>query len=327
MLFWRAQHYTRLARSLKHTHTVLFYAFTDNDVSTSCDQAMLELEAEAVDLEASSPVPCDWDLAMYNLANPLEGGGGGGGEPPAGGEGGGEPPIGGEGSGSQPPGGDGGGAGGGGDKELEAVQWHVGWFVVFPLAATNPCSVDVGQIVEVVREDEGDELVVHWFTPKRRSIPRLRSQYGKGGWSPQYKLKKKADGSTVRVPDKGRESVHAACATFPTLLSSTAALPQFVWNAVEESVPAPDDGLNEEPEEEEEEEEAEEQEDNVEQDLEAEEEGGGGRQPEESGWKAPVQRPSLVAPARVRAPVPLTAAAYRPRRVGGGAVSSTGFAP
>ena len=64
------------------THTVkhTFFAFTGDD-ATTCDQAMLELEASAVDLEASSPVACDWDLTLYNLS-PL--GGGGGGEPAAG---------------------------------------------------------------------------------------------------------------------------------------------------------------------------------------------------------------------------------------------------
>lgn len=230
---------------------MLFHAFTDDDVTTSHDQAMLELEAAAVDLEASSPVACDWDFDMYNLGDPLEGGGGGG-APPAGGDGdggggGGDPPVGGgdsggEGGGEPPAGDDGGGEGGGGEPgagggddsdQEEGVQWQVVWFVVFTLTVNDRCSVDVGQICEVVREDEGDELVVHWFVPKKRGIPRLRSQDGKGGRAPQYELTKKPDGTTVRVPDKGRESVHAACATFPTLLASTAALPQFGWNAVE----------------------------------------------------------------------------------------------
>ena len=246
-------------------------------------------------------------MAVSHLLGVMVEEGGGGGEPPAGGD---EED-----------------AGGGGDEQPEGVQWQVGWFVVFPLAATNPCSVDVGQIMEVVREDEGDELVVHWFTPKRRSIPRLRSQYGKGGWSPQYNLKTKNDGTKVRVPDKGRESVHAACATFPSLLASTAALPQFVWNAVQESVPSPDENEEEEEDEEEEEEEGEGDGD-VQQDDGAEgEDRVVGRQPDESGWKAPTQRPSLAAPARVRAPIPLTAAAFRPRRRGGGTARVDGFVP
>eukprot|EP00752_Nemacystus_decipiens_P017096 g15312.t1 len=76
-----------------------------SDEATTCDQAMLELEADAVDLEASSAVPCDWDFSMYNLPPRdltlnLEGGEGGGFEPPAGG--GGEPPAGG--GGEQPAG-------------------------------------------------------------------------------------------------------------------------------------------------------------------------------------------------------------------------------
>ena len=125
MYIWRRQSCHSSCLRPIDTHTVLTDALADDDITTSCDQAMLELEAAAVDLEASSPVACDWDFTIYNLGDPLlEGGGGGGGEPPAGGDesgggGGGEPPDGrdggGGGGGGEPPaGGDGGGGGGGG---------------------------------------------------------------------------------------------------------------------------------------------------------------------------------------------------------------------
>lgn len=160
------------------------------------DQVMLELENSAVDLEASSPVECDWDLSLYNLPPHGDGGGGGGGggephagggggEPPAGGgggegggggggDGGGEPPAGG--GGGEPPAGSGGEGGeGGGGEPPEGLEWQAGWFVAFPQPASNRCSVIVGKIEEVVRNDDGDELVVDWFAPKRRTMPRHRS--------------------------------------------------------------------------------------------------------------------------------------------------------
>ena len=72
-------------------------------------------------------------------------------------------------------------------------------------------------------------------------------------------------------------------------------------------------------------EEEEEEEEEVEEDEEVEieagggagDEDGGGGQPVESGWREPVQVPSLAIPVHVRRPVPLTAAQYRSRRNGG----------
>ena len=224
---------------------------------------MLELEAEAVELETDTAKPCDWDVGLYNLGPSGEGQPPGGGDSGGGGES--EPPEGegglsGEGNGGVPPeGGMGGASGGedyvgagdgadgdGGDPSSgsgfdtpeSGVQWQVGWFVAFPLPATSRCSLVVGKIMGVVRGEEGDELKVHWYTPKRSKIPRRRSLYGKGGWSEAFKLK---SGSHVRVPDKGKESVECACATFPALLSGIDFLPQFVWDAVADSVPPPDE--------------------------------------------------------------------------------------
>jgi len=300
-----------------HVRAAIYLIVFAGTEDLTFDEAMLELEESAVDLEASSPVECDWDFRLYNL--PARGGGGGGGEPPIGG-GGGDPPV-------------GGGEGDGDNESPEGVQWQKGWFVAFPQPASNPCSVVVGKIEEVVRNDDGDELVVKWYAPKRRTMPRRRSMYGRGGWAQDFTVQKRSDGSSVRVAETGRESVHCACATFPELLASNQGLPQFVWDAVSDSVhPPPEDEEVEEEEEEEEKEEEEgggERESQEGQGLEIQGAGGAGaadgagdEQPHESGWREPVQMPSLALPVRVRRPakvVPLTAAHYRPRRTGGAA--------
>ena len=315
---------------------------------------MLELEAEAVELETDTAKPCDWDVGLYNLGPSGEGqppGGGdiGEGQPPGGGDSGGggesEPPEGeggpsGEGNGGVPPeGGMGGASGGedyvgagdgadgdGGDPSSgsgfdtpeSGVEWQVGWFVAFPLPATSRCSLLVGKIMGIIRGEEGDELKVLWYTPKKSKIPRRRSLYGKGGWSEAFKLKR---GSHVRVPDKGKESVECACATFPALLSGTDFLPQFVWDAVADSVPPPDeveggeDGNEEEDEEVEQEEEVGDGEEDDEQGGEEEnDDDEAGKQVEMSGSQEPLQRPSLKLPSQVKVPVRRSAAFYRPRR-------------
>ena len=55
---------------------------------TTLDDAMLELENEARELESYSPKRCDWDLSLYKLVPSDDGlpssGEGGGGEPPEG---------------------------------------------------------------------------------------------------------------------------------------------------------------------------------------------------------------------------------------------------
>ena len=144
---------------------------------------MLELEAEAVELETDTAEPCDWDVGLYNLGPSGEGQPPGGGD--SGGEGEGEPPEGEgglsrEGNGGVPPeGGVGGASGGedyvgagdgadgdGGDPSSgsgfdtpgSGVEWQVGWFVAFPLPATSRCSLLVGKIMGVVRGEEGESL-------------------------------------------------------------------------------------------------------------------------------------------------------------------------
>ena len=125
------------------------------------------------------------------------------------------------------------------------------------------------------------------------------------------------------MPDKGKESVECACATFPALLSGTDFLPQFVWDAVADSVPPPvevegrEDG-NEDDKEDEEVEKEEEVGDGKEDDEQGGEEenddGEAGKQVEMSGWQEPVQRSSLKLPSQVKVPVRRSAAFYRPRR-------------
>ena len=300
---------------------------------------MLELEAEAVELETDTAKPCDWDVGLYNLGPSGEGQPPGGGDSGGGGES--EPPEGeggpsGEGNGGVPPeGGMGGASGGedyvgagdgadgdGGDPSSgsgfdtpeSGVEWQVGWFVAFPLPATSRCSLLVGKIMGIIRGEEGDELKVLWYTPKKSKIPRRRSLYGKGGWSEAFKLKR---GSHVRVPDKGKESVECACATFPALLSATDFLPQFVWDAVADSVPPPDEveGGEEGDEEVEQEEEVGDGEEDDEQGGEEEnDDDEAGKQVEMSGSQEPLQRPSLKLPSQVKVPVRRSAAFYRPRR-------------
>lgn len=74
------------------------------------------------------------------------------------------------------------------DTSERGVEWQVGLFVMFSLTADSRCSLLVRQIDDVVRVDEEDELKVHWYTPKKRAMPRCRSIYGKGGWSQAFKL-------------------------------------------------------------------------------------------------------------------------------------------
>ena len=122
-----------------------------------------------------------------------------------------------------------GGAGGGGSGS--SLHLEPGWFAVFPLELSNPCSLVVGKIVSInlSRGNEG-EITVHWYTPARKGKSR-RAKYGRGVWSQEFVL----DGNR-RIPDEGTESVDSACFTFPSLLQS-GKLPTAVWAAVEDSVP------------------------------------------------------------------------------------------
>ena len=103
------------------------------------------------------------------------------------------------------------------------------------------------------------------------------------------------------------------------MLSGTDFLPQFVWDAVADSVPPPDeveggeDG-NEEDEEDEEDEEVEQEEDDEQGGEEENDDGEAGQQVEMSGWQEPVQRPSFKLPSQVKVPVRRSAAFYRLRR-------------
>ncbi|CAN0571529.1 unnamed protein product, partial [Ectocarpus sp. 12 AP-2014] len=115
------------------------------------------------------------------------------------------------------------------------LEWQVGWFVAFPQGVSNPVSVVVGKIAAIVRQEEGDEVRVHWYASKSKKAPRRRSLYGKGGLSQLYKL----DKNNKRIPDVSKELVNLACATFPSLLAGTDRLPGFIWDSVAENVPPP----------------------------------------------------------------------------------------
>lgn len=189
----------------------------------------------------------------------------------------------------------------GGDGDAQALLYlEPGCFVVFPLELSNPCSVEVGKIVDIdLTAGDGGEVTVHWYTPARKQKSR-RSRYGKGVWSPVFVME-----GNRRIPDKGTESVKSACFTFRSLLQS-GKLPTAVWAAVEDSVPTPSLGEVES---------AGEEEDD---DEEGGEGGGGGAQletsrpppPETAPRPVPPPAPRVVPPANVR----LTAAHFRPRR-------------
>ncbi|CAN0035996.1 unnamed protein product [Choristocarpus tenellus] len=119
------------------------------------------------------------------------------------------------------------------------------------MAASNPCSVMIGRILSLeLGGEEGDGVRVHWYTPKTCKIPRRRSMYGRGSWSPDFVY----DSSNKRVPDTGIESASTACYTFPSLLASRK-LPAAIWVAVEENVEPPSEVDEKEEEEEKEKEE------------------------------------------------------------------------
>ena len=120
---------------------------------------------------------------------------------------------------------------GGGGGARSSLHLEPGWFVVFPLELSNPCSLVVGKIIsmDLSGGNEG-EVTVHWYTPARKGKSR-RAKYGRGVWSQEFVLE-----GNRRIPDEGTESVDSACFTFPSLLQS-GKLPTAVWAAVEDSVP------------------------------------------------------------------------------------------
>jgi len=182
--------------------------------------------------------------------------------------------------------------------EQRVLSLEPGWFVVFPLELSSPCSLLVGKILSV---DSGrGEVNVEWYTPARNRRCR-RSMYGKGICSQQFVLE-----GGRRVADVGTESIDSACFTFPSLLQS-GKLPAAVWAAVEECVPTT--SLEEE--------------DSENEWQDNEDEGGQGSgspaHSHASGLPAPVTRP-CAPPHDPLTPLPpnvgLTLAHYRPRRGG-----------
>ena len=82
------------------------------------------------------------------------------------------------------------------DVEQRALCLEPGWFVVFPLKLSSPCSLLVGKIVSM---DSGrGEVTVEWYTPAHNRRCR-RSMYGKGIWSQQFVLEGWTDGVAFRA--------------------------------------------------------------------------------------------------------------------------------
>ena len=72
-------------------------------------------------------------------------------------------------------------AGGGEPEDSNSLVWTLGWFVAFSMAASDPVALVVGQILEVVVGEEGEAVLVHWFSPKRSRRGIRRHEYGRGG--------------------------------------------------------------------------------------------------------------------------------------------------
>ena len=120
---------------------------------------------------------------------------------------------------------------GGGRGAQRFLHLETGWFTVFPLELSNPCSLVVGKMVSMeMNEDNEGEVLVHWYTPARKGKSR-RAKYGRGVWSQEFVME-----ANRRIPDEGTETIDSVCFTFPSLLQS-GKLPTAVWAAVEDSVP------------------------------------------------------------------------------------------
>ena len=120
---------------------------------------------------------------------------------------------------------------GGGRGAQRFLRLEPGWFAIFPLELSNPCSLVVGKMVSMdLNGDNEGEVPVHWYTSARKGKSR-RAMYGRGVWSQEFVME-----ANRRIPDEGTESVDSVRFTFPRLLQS-GKLPTAVWAAVEDSVP------------------------------------------------------------------------------------------
>ena len=126
-------------------------------------------------------------------------------------------------------------AGDGNTDGNRGLDWTVGHFAVFALPASSPVPLLVGEIRDKPEKGtEGEEVLIHWYSPARRQRGNLPSEYGKGKWSPDFE--KGANGKLVEMMDK--ELTAAACTTFPSLRQD-GLLPQYVWGVVAEQVAPP----------------------------------------------------------------------------------------
>ena len=57
-------------------------------------------------------------------------------------------------------------------------------FIVFAQDVSNQMPLLVGNILEVVPREKGNEVVVHWYSPASVLASGRRSKYGKRSWSP-----------------------------------------------------------------------------------------------------------------------------------------------
>ena len=96
------------------------------------------------------------------------------------------------------------------------------------MAAENPVPLLVGKVVDVI-EGSGRDILLHWYSPKRKPATEDREQYGRDAWSPDQ------DPSDRRKPDQSRESLDAVCMTFRALCAN-GKLPKAVWPAVANQV-------------------------------------------------------------------------------------------
>ncbi|CAM9155688.1 unnamed protein product [Sphacelaria rigidula] len=80
---------------------------------------------------------------------------------------------------------------------------------------------------------DGDEVELQWYMPKKVDANAPRSRYGRGGWTPEYRMVD--DGKRVR--SISFEHVAAISCKFAKLPTSTK-LPHHVWSAVAETTQA-----------------------------------------------------------------------------------------
>lgn len=189
------------------------------------DKRMLELAQSVIEVGKSDPVDFGWgeECAIYNLDNRQTAA-----DPSPSDEN-----IGSESAGTIPLG----HGGVRGQRQSNEVEFRVevDQFVALKTSRHLIESVLVGKVISVRAGDEGQELKLRWYMPKQVVDGTQRSEYGKGGWTPEFVVE-----SGKRVPSIGMEYIGAISSTFARLTAQDK-LPRHVWRALAESTLVPGD--------------------------------------------------------------------------------------